>query len=104
MKWLFLALGCASLVRAQSFEVATIKPIVPGAPHMAMGPRILPGGRLVIEDQTLKGMLVLAFHIAGWQIAGGDGWIAKQEYDVEAKPSGESRSRIKDLRASWVYG
>ena len=33
-----------------------------------------------------------------WQISGGDAWIEKEQYDVEAKPTEKVRSNIKDLR------
>src|SRR6185312_13129631 len=36
-----------------------------------------------------------------WQISGGEAWTEKDNYDIEAKPPENLRSRIKSLRYSW---
>jgi uncharacterized protein (TIGR03435 family) len=77
------------------FEVASIKPVVPG---VSTGPRVYTGGRVVINGLTLKGLVTVAFRLSYWQISGGDAWIGKNEYRVEAKPAENLRSSIKDFR------
>jgi uncharacterized protein (TIGR03435 family) len=84
------------------FEAATIKPVDPSAPHM-VGTKVYPGGRVVINAVPLKTLICIAFHLSFWQISGGDDWIAKAEYNVEAKPPEFFQAGNLDLRYSW-YG
>jgi uncharacterized protein (TIGR03435 family) len=79
------------------FEVASVKPVEPNVPHM-VGVKVYPGGRVVITTMPLKALTAIAFRLSYWQISGGEAWIAKDEYDVEAKPSESLRPGIKDLR------
>ena len=86
-----LAIG---LLAAQSpaFEVATVKPIDPNPNAMhSPGVTIFPGGRVAISDTELKGLISIAFHISYWQISGGEPWVEKDKFDLEAKPPAESR-------------
>jgi uncharacterized protein (TIGR03435 family) len=78
-----------------TFEVATVKPTVPGIAHTT-GVKIYPGGRLVIPVTTLKGLIAIAYGLSYWQVSGGDAWLVKDEYDIEAKPS----ENITNLRHS----
>ena len=79
------------------FEVASVKPVDPNVPHM-VGVKVYPGGRVVISTMSLKALTATAFRLPYGQISGGDAWAEKDEYDVEAKPPGDLRSGIKDLR------
>jgi uncharacterized protein (TIGR03435 family) len=79
------------------FEVASVKPVEPNVPHL-VGAKVYPGGRVVITTMPLKALTAIAFRLSMWQISGGDAWISKDEYDVEAKPSASLRPGIKDLR------
>jgi len=79
------------------FEVASVKPVEPNVPHM-VGVRIYPGGRTVISTMTLKSLVVVAFRLSFWQVSGGDSWVEKDEFDIEAKPADNWRASIKDLR------
>jgi uncharacterized protein (TIGR03435 family) len=79
------------------FEVASLKPVVPDVPHM-VGVKIYPGGRVVLSCLSLKTLISTAFELPFWQISGGDAWIEKDQYDIEARPGEQSRSSIKDLR------
>jgi uncharacterized protein (TIGR03435 family) len=65
------------------FEVASIK-LNSGA---SAGSRTqpLPGGRLRVENQSLRALIRTAYQIQGFQIAGGPNWIASDRYDIEAK-------------------
>jgi uncharacterized protein (TIGR03435 family) len=71
-----------------TFEVATIKPIdpTPGAMHM-VGVKVYPGGRVTITTFSLKGLICTAFDIQYWQLSGGDAWMEKDRYDIEARPA-----------------
>jgi len=84
------------------FEVASIKLIDPSVPHM-VGVEVYPGGRVVINGVPLKSLIAIAFRLSYWQISGGDGWMEKDNYNVEGKPPETLRSSIKDLRHT-TYG
>jgi uncharacterized protein (TIGR03435 family) len=84
------------------FEVATIKPTAPDSMQM-VGVNVYPGGRVVIESVPLKTLISIAFNVSWWQISGGDQWIDKTEFNVEAKPPEAMRASLTDLRHSW-YG
>jgi uncharacterized protein (TIGR03435 family) len=79
------------------FEVASVKPVEPNVMHM-VGVKIYPGGRTVISTMSLKSLVVIAFRLSFWQVSGGDSWVDKEEFDIEAKPAESSRGSIKDLR------
>jgi len=84
------------------FEVASIKPVDPNVPHM-VGVKVYPGGRVMLSSLPLKTLTAIAFRLSYWQISGGDAWIEKDDYNVEAKPSENLRSSIKNLRYT-LYG
>src|SRR5258708_994194 len=100
---LFLVCSAVHRIRAQDravpelprFEVATVKPVDPQAPH-TVGIKVYPGGRVVALGLSLKDLIHAAFRVSYWQISGGDAWTQADMYDLEAKPS--ENSNIKDLR------
>ena len=69
------------------FEVATIKP---PDPHNRLrggqGCHVFPGGRVLINNLTLKTIIAVAFNLDLWQISGGDKWTQDAGYIIEAKP------------------
>src|ERR1700754_3080471 len=67
------------------FEVANVRPLDLNAPSM-MGIDVHPGGRVVLSGLTLKSLIAAAFRLSYWQISGGDAWVEKDEYIIEAKP------------------
>src|SRR5215469_10781106 len=73
-----------------AFEVATIKPFDTTNGVMDAGVKVYPGGRLVIHALPLKTLIMAAFDVGYWQLSGGEKWMAKDVYDVEAKPSPQS--------------
>ncbi len=73
-----------------AFEVATIKPFDTTNGVMDAGVRVYPGGRLVIHALPLKNLIVAAYDAGYWQLSGGEEWMEKDVYDVEAKPSPQS--------------
>ena len=80
-----------------SFEAASIKPINrPTGGQLSL----YPGGRLVLPGFTLKAMICTAFDVSYWQILGGDGWVDKNFYNVEAKAPSNVPGGI-NLRHSW---
>jgi uncharacterized protein (TIGR03435 family) len=97
-----LMLAVAPMADAQAsptreFEAATVKLLHQGDVH-SEGIKVYPGGRLVIGATNLKALVAIAFRLSYWQISGGDAWIEKDKYDVEAKPS----ENISNLRYTWV--
>jgi uncharacterized protein (TIGR03435 family) len=65
------------------FEVASIKPNTEGGPGMTMRPS--PGGRLEVEDITVRQLIRIAWGILDSQISGGPGWIDSDHFDISAK-------------------
>lgn len=57
---------------------------------MDAGVKVYPGGRLVIHALPLKSLIVAAYDVGYWQLSGGEDWMGKDVYDVEAKPSPQS--------------
>ncbi|HLQ79417.1 MAG TPA: M56 family metallopeptidase, partial [Terriglobia bacterium] len=84
-------------VALMEFEVASIKPVQPNDPH-GSGLKVYRGGRVAIHTASLKGLISTAFGVSYWQISGGDEWVGKDYYNVEANPSESMRSSIKDFR------
>ena len=73
-----------------AFEVATIKPVDTKNGVMDAGVKVYPGGRLVVHALPLKTMITAAYDAGYWQLSGGEEWMGKDVYDVEAKPSPQS--------------
>ena len=73
-----------------AFEVATIKPVDTKNGVMDAGVKVYPGGRLVVHALPLKTMITAAYDAGYWQLSGGEEWMGKDVYDVEAKPSPKS--------------
>ena len=104
VRYLVIAVSVASVATAQQaatvelphFDVANIKAEA-NAPR-TMGVRVHPGGRVEIAGFSLKALITTAFDMSFWQISGGDEWVSKDTYFVEANPPDALRSRIKSLR------
>jgi|HubBroStandDraft_1064217.scaffolds.fasta_scaffold13734_2 uncharacterized protein (TIGR03435 family) len=79
------------------FDVAAIKPSS-GTEMMEL--QVNPGGRIRIERYSLKALVAIAFNLGYWQISGGEGWMDKNEFDLEAKPSENLRAQFTDTRHS----
>jgi uncharacterized protein (TIGR03435 family) len=75
-----------------SFEVASVKPASSKVLHI--GIFNYPGGRISVSYLTLEMLMSEAFHVQAFQISGGPGWIRKDRYDIEAKPSASSSSSM----------
>jgi uncharacterized protein (TIGR03435 family) len=75
-----------------SFEVATIKPSDPKRDPL-VGFLSQPGGRISLQNTTLKTVLYFAFNIPEFQISGGPAWVYSDRYTIEAVPPDSSESR-----------
>jgi uncharacterized protein (TIGR03435 family) len=94
-----LALGVTHAAELPRFEVASIKPSVPGPDgRLHMDIEVYPGGRIILRARTLKGLVCTAFQLSCLQVSGGEDWTRKDLYDIEAKPSTDMQRSIKDLR------
>ncbi len=83
-----------------AFEVASVKPSDPAGGGMCCV-TIHPGGRVEIHALPLKTLIVVAFGLSNFQISGGDAWVEKEKFDIEAKPSDAALPTIKSLRYTW---
>ncbi len=97
-----IALTMAALASGQAFapsgslkfEVATIKPSLPGTE--GGGVRPAPGGRRFVgSGVTLRAYLLVAYQVKPEQILGGPDWVDTAYYDLNAEA--EKPSSIQDL-------
>jgi uncharacterized protein (TIGR03435 family) len=95
-----LALAIAIALPLQSaqalrFEVASLKPAQQGVLPMT---HAAPGGeRFLANGATLKDLIRSAYGVVADQITGGPDWIAKDQFDMEAKA--ERASSLEELHA-----
>ena len=66
-----------------AFEVASIKPHRDGDDTQETN--LLPGGRYVGINASVRKLIRLAFGVEDSQIVGAPGWIDSERYDIEAK-------------------
>jgi uncharacterized protein (TIGR03435 family) len=74
------------------FEVASIK-LHPGIGNL-VHIQPLPGGRLVVENFSLKFLIQTAYGADASQILGGPDWIGSDRYDIEAKAEGNASGKL----------
>ena len=92
----FLILSRGAIAQNASgpqFEVASIKPAAPDQRGTFI--RDAPGGRLNINNMSLKEMIVLAWKIQPFQISGGPAWFDSDHFDITAKS--ESSPKQDDM-------
>ncbi len=85
---------------APKFEVASIKrnPSVWSDPTQhPMGVRMEPGGRLHAQNAPLMLLIQRAYGVQAFQVLGGPSWIARDGYDIDAKPEGNT-----DRKQIWL--
>ena len=70
---------------AASFDVASVKPSAAGTRARIA---IEPGGRFLAEGVSLKFLIAGAWHLAAYQISGGENWTASEPWTVEARAAG----------------
>ena len=71
------------------FEVASIRPHVGEDDHQETN--LLPGGRYVGLNATVRKLVRLALGVEDEQILGAPGWIDKERYDIDAKTASSAR-------------
>jgi hypothetical protein len=78
-------LAASAFAQPPTFEAATIKPSKEpsGSSHWNSRP-----GIIVLNGQTLKGLIRLAYGVKRNQIAGGPKWLDEDGFDINAKAEG----------------
>ena len=69
--------------KAPAFEVASVKPGVPGATRFGIQIR---GNQFLVTNAPLKIMIGDAYGIQNHQILGGPKWIISDRFNIEARP------------------
>ena len=80
----FALLAAGMALRAQEFEVASIRP-TPAGTNCGTSFDLYEGGRLRIINEPVKLLIRVAFQIQNAQIIGGPSWLDTDRYDIEAK-------------------
>lgn len=72
-----------------AFDVASVKPVPPNADDNYQY-KFEPGGRLMLRHFRLKDMVLLAWHVRGFEVEGGPAWMDNlaMSYDVDAESAG----------------
>jgi uncharacterized protein (TIGR03435 family) len=70
-----------------SFEVASVKPTASGSDRALI--QAVPG-RLLMENFAPRTLIVVAYGIADYQVAGGPSWIGSDRYDVQGTAGGDT--------------
>jgi uncharacterized protein (TIGR03435 family) len=70
-----------------AFEVASVKPSTSASDRALV--QAVPG-RLLMENFAPRTLIVLAYGVADYQVAGGPPWIGSDRYDVQAKAQGDA--------------
>jgi uncharacterized protein (TIGR03435 family) len=70
---------------APTFEAASIKPSKEGEGHSGSHSRT---GYMVIQNQTLKQLMQMAYRVRPDQVSGGAKWVTSDRFNVEAKSAG----------------
>jgi uncharacterized protein (TIGR03435 family) len=78
----------AAPAKRMEFEVVSIKPIAPNNPVM-VDIEVYPGGRVQFLGQTVQSLIAIAYGLSYWQVSGGEPWMEKDAFNVEAKPTAE---------------
>jgi uncharacterized protein (TIGR03435 family) len=91
MRSTVLLVGAVNSLLAQappaSFDVASVKPGAAGARERIV---IEPGGRFLAENVSLKFLIGSAWHLAAYQISGGENWTATEPWTIQATAEGIS--------------
>jgi uncharacterized protein (TIGR03435 family) len=73
---------------AAQFEVASVKPNTSGDAKVVI--QMLPGGRFIATNATLRQLIRNAYQLQEFQITGGPGWLDRDRFDIVAKAEGTS--------------
>jgi uncharacterized protein (TIGR03435 family) len=66
-----------------AFEVASIKPNNSGATNSSTSGR---AGSFTASNVTARQLIVYAYRLRPFQLAGGPGWIGSERFDIQARP------------------
>jgi uncharacterized protein (TIGR03435 family) len=86
----------AQTAASARFEVASIRPSSPSAPHpgrLGSVQVVTTPGRLTARNASLKELIEGAYGVEDYQISGGPKWMASPGFDVEAKADGPADRR-----------
>jgi uncharacterized protein (TIGR03435 family) len=86
---ILLAQPQTAAVDRPAFEVASIKPHLPGPGPMRVTSSA-ENGRINYVNMTLKGCIRAAYGLRPYQISGGPAWFASERYDIVAKAAGRA--------------
>ncbi len=78
-----------------AFEVASVKPSPPQA-GIINTVLTYPGGRILAKGCWLRYLMMEAFDVQPFQIAGGPSWTSEERFDIDARPPGDSKSILAD--------
>jgi uncharacterized protein (TIGR03435 family) len=100
----FLAYAAA----AQSFDVASVKPSARAVGKDYRGAVVFGPERVSARNVSLKGLIVEAYHVQPFQVAGGPGWLDLDEFDIDARSGGtvtkeQLRSMLQALLAERFH-
>jgi len=66
-----------------------------------MGASYSPGGRIVLENVTVRYLIETAWHLHEHQLVGAPAWIDTAQFDIEAKPETEAAG-MQDVRGRMI--
>lgn len=79
---------CVQMLRAQTFEVAAIKPGETGD-RVGNGVMVTPAGEFRAINLTVESLVRLAYGVKDYQVAGGANWVRSERFTIVAKGPGE---------------
>lgn len=78
----------AAFAQPRAFEAASIKPTQALDYHTTFHST---PGRLTMTGYTLRGLIVEAYNVGGFQVLGGPGWMDDDRYDIVARADGPAK-------------
>jgi uncharacterized protein (TIGR03435 family) len=75
---------------AQSFDVASLKPVAHPVGKDARGRILSEPTRLSAKNVSLLNLIVEAYHVQPFQVTGGPGWLDLDEFDLDARSAAPS--------------
>ena len=77
-----------------AFEVATIKPAVPGSPGRWI--KMESANRFHAKNHTLKSLIEAAYNLTPRAISGGPSWVDSERYEILAETPGDVRPSLDE--------
>lgn len=86
LSWLALSAAQAPIATSVdvAFEVASIKPNNSGATNSSTSGR---AGSFTASNVTARELIIYAYRLRPFQLAGGPGWINSHRFDIQARPA-----------------